>query len=59
MPFLSIPSADFCLQQTINENVNGRAIFEIVVVERRASFYRIHDRKNVRASNISKNRPGF
>ncbi len=52
MPFISIPSSDLCLHQKINENVKGRAIFVIVVVERWASFYRIHDRKNVRASNI-------
>ncbi len=49
----SIPYADLCLQQKIEENVNGRAIFKIVVVERWASFYHINDRQNVLASNTS------
>ncbi len=34
MLVISIPSADLCLNQQIEENVNGRAIFVIVVVER-------------------------
>ncbi len=51
MLVISIPSADLCLQQKM-ENVNGRAIFVIVVVERWASFYRIYDRQNKLASNI-------
>ncbi len=41
----------------IKENINGRAIFVIVVVERWAPFYRIFDRQNVAASDISKSRP--
>ncbi len=36
----------------IKENINGRAIFVIVVVERWASFYCIYDRQNVPASDI-------
>ncbi len=35
------------------ENIDGRTIFMIVVVERWASFYRIYDRQNVPASDIS------
>ncbi len=35
---ISIPSDDLCLHKKIEENVNGRAIFVIVVVERWASF---------------------
>ncbi len=34
MLVVSIPSADLCLNQQIEENVNGRAIFVIEVVER-------------------------
>ncbi len=34
MLFISIPSADLCVHQKIEENVNGRAIFVIVVVKR-------------------------
>ncbi len=49
---ISIPSADLCLHQKNEENVNGRAIFVIVVVERWASFHRIYDRQNVPASDI-------
>ncbi len=45
MLVISIPSADLCLYQKIEEIVNGRVIFEIVVVKRCASFYRIDDRK--------------
>ncbi len=37
--------------------MNNRAIFVIVVVERRASFYRKFDVQGVPASEISKNRP--
>ncbi len=48
---------DFCLHKTIKENINGRAIFVIVVVERWALFYRIFDRQKVPASDISTNRP--
>ncbi len=49
----SIPSADLCLNQKIEENVNGWAIFVIGVVERWISFYRIYDRQNDLASDIS------
>ncbi len=47
MLVISIPSADLRLHQKIEENINGRANFMIVVVER----------QNVLASDISKNRP--
>ncbi len=49
----SIPSTDLCLHQKIKESVNGRAIFVIVVVERWASCYRVYDRQNCLASDIS------
>ncbi len=48
-----IPSDDSCLHKKIKETINGRAIFVIAVVERWASFYRIDDRQNVPASDIS------
>ncbi len=51
MLVISISSDDFCLHPKIEENINGRAIFVIVVVERQASVYRIYDRQNVLASN--------
>ncbi len=51
---ISILSIDLCLHKRIKENINGRAIFMIVVVERWASFYRIFDRQSVPASDISK-----
>ncbi len=35
----------------IEENINGRAIFMIVAIERPTSIYRIYDRQNV--SNTS------
>ncbi len=54
---ISISSDYLCLHKKIKENINGRAIFVIVVVERWASFYRIFDRQNVPASDISTNRP--
>ncbi len=54
---ISILSIDLCLHKSIKENINGRAIFVIVVVELWASFYRIFDRQNVPDSDISKNRP--
>ncbi len=57
MVIISILSTDLCLHKIIKENINGRAIFVIVVVERWAPFYRIFDRRNVPASEISKNRP--
>ncbi len=38
MLVISIPSADLCLHQKIEENVNGRAMFVIVVVERWTFF---------------------
>ncbi len=53
MLVISIPSADLCLHQKIEENVNGRAIFVIVVVERWASFCRIYNQQNVLVSDIS------
>ncbi len=54
---ISIASDDLSLHQKIVENINGRAIFVIVVVERWASFYRIFVRQKVPASDISKKRP--
>ncbi len=57
MLVISISSDDLCLHKKIKENINGRAISVIVVVERWASFYRIFDRQNVPASDISENRP--
>ncbi len=48
-----IPSTELCLHQKNDESVNGRTIFVIVVVERWASFYRIHDRHSVLAADIS------
>ncbi len=57
MPAISIPSDNLYLYKQIKENINGRAIFVIVVVERWASFYRFYDRHSVPASDISKNRP--
>ncbi len=51
---ISISSDDLFLHKNIKENINGRAIFVIVVVERGASFYRIFDWQNVPASDISK-----
>ncbi len=56
MRIISIPSADLCLHQQIEENVNGRVIFVIEVVER-CSFFRIYCRQIVLALDISKNRP--
>ncbi len=50
---ISIPSADLCLHLKNEENVNGSSISVIVVVERWASLYRINDRQNVLASDIS------
>ncbi len=57
MRVISISFDDLCLHKKIKEDINGRAIFVIVVVERWAPFYRIFDRQNVPASDISKNRP--
>ncbi len=54
---ISISSDDKCLHEKIKVNINGRAIFVIVLVGRWASFYRIFDRQNVPASDISTNRP--
>ncbi len=54
---ISISSDDLCVHKKIKENIYGRAIFVIVVVERRASFYRIFDLQSVPASEISKTRP--
>ncbi len=51
---ISNSSDDLCLHKKIKENINGRANFVIVVVVRWASFYRIFDRQNVPASDISK-----
>ncbi len=42
---ISIPSDDLCWHYKIKENIYGRAIFVIVVVERKAYFYRIYDRQ--------------
>ncbi len=57
MLVVSIPCTDLSLHQKIEENVNGRAIFAIVVAERWASFYRIYDQQNVLVSDISENWP--
>ncbi len=54
---ISISSDDLCLHKEIKDNIDGRAIFVIVVIEHWASFYRIFDQENVPASDISKNRP--
>ncbi len=54
---ISISSDDLCSHKKIKEIINGSAIFAFVVVERCDSFYRIFDRQNVPASDISKNRP--
>ncbi len=53
MLVISISSDYLCLQQKNEENINGRAIFVIVVVGRWAYIYRNYDRQNVLASNIS------
>ncbi len=53
MHAISILSDDLCLHSKIKENVNGGAIFVIMVVERWASFNRIYDQQNVPASDIS------
>ncbi len=53
---ISISYDDYCLHEKIKVNINGRAIFVIVVVERWALFYRIFGRQNVPASDISNNR---
>ncbi len=55
MLVISIPFAELCLHLKIEEDVNGRAISLIVVVERWTSFYRIHDRQNVLAPDTSEN----
>ncbi len=57
MLVISIPSDDECLHQKIAENISGRTVIVIVVIDRWTPFYRIYDRQNVLASNISKNRP--
>ncbi len=53
MLVISIPSDGLCLHQKMVENINGRAIFLMTVIERGTSFYRINDRQNVLASDIS------
>ncbi len=53
MLVISIPSDDLFVLQKIEEDINGKAIFVIVVVERWTSFYRIYGLQNVLASNIS------
>ncbi len=53
---ISISSDGLCLHKKIKENINRRAIFVMMVVERWAPLYRIFDRQNVPASDISKNR---
>ncbi len=57
MLVISIPSADLSLHQKSDENVNGGATFVVLVIERWASFYRIYDRQNVLASDITYNCP--
>ncbi len=42
MLVISFSSDDLCLHQKIVENINGRAIFVIVVIECWTSFYRIY-----------------
>ncbi len=49
MLVILISSDNLCLHRKIKENINGRVIFVMVVVERWAPFYRIFDRQNVRA----------
>ncbi len=53
MLIIPILSDDLCLRQKIEKNINGRAIFAIVVAGRWAFFYRNYDRQNVLASNIA------
>ncbi len=53
MLVISIPSDDLRSHQKIVENINGRAIFVILVIERWTSFYGIFDWKKVLTSNIS------
>ncbi len=55
LPFQFRPMIYACRKK--KENINDRAIFVIVVVERRASLYRIFDLQSVPASEISKPRP--
>ncbi len=50
---ISIPSDNLCLDQEIKEHIYDRAIFVITVVERWTSSYRIYDRQNVPASDVS------
>ncbi len=50
---ISILSDNLCLHKKIKKNINGRTIFVIVVAERWVSFYRIFDRQNVQASELS------
>ncbi len=53
MLVISIPSDLLFLYQNINENISGTANIVIVVVGRWVAFYRVYDRQNVLASNIS------
>ncbi len=50
---ISIPSDDLWLHSEIKDNINGRDIFVVVVIEPWASFYRTYDWQNVPASDIS------
>ncbi len=49
----SLLSDGLCLHKKNKENIDGRTIFVIVVVERWVSIYRIFDRQNIPASDIS------
>ncbi len=53
MLIISILSADLYLLQKLEETVNGRAIFLIVVADSWASLYLLYDRRNLLASDIS------
>ncbi len=57
MLVISIPADDLYMHPKIEETINGRVFFVIVVAERYAFFYRIHDQQNVLASKIFYNRP--
>ncbi len=58
MLVISIPSDNLCMhRKKIVENINGGAIFAIVVIERCTSFHRTYDRQNVLASQMSESRP--
>ncbi len=50
---ISISSDNLCLHKKINKTSMVEPVFVIVVAERWVSFYRIFDRQNVSASELS------